>query len=876
MKCDFAHPSCSRCQQAKGKEGKEEISYLCSDPVYFLAECSYDGSATQVDLFNLVKLNETVDMLQQRVQSIEADMKEVSNNTQYVADEVRLTRSADKKDVAGERNGPKLVSNMRVSNIVTSGVSSSSASSSSPATTGSQWTLSLTPKGLRIDTNIISLHDLYDILLTGFSQMDLNGPGEQCSKSSRDSDSSSQASSPAASTVDSSVDRATLVRKKTLWKPKQKTFPLYSTWEPHNTQQSENHPEEVYPTLSKDVLDQMMDIYTECLLCLPMTDPARSVRQRYKDGTIDPLLMNAALAWTARHAAIYHDLFPGKDPNLVGEPFFNKAKDLLKERFAVTDVDTMLSLLIMYIYATGRPSEAKHTTESEAYIYLGLAIRMCLSMKMYQESPSKDPLEQENVRRLFWATYFLETLCTIHSDRPFSLPPDDQISVSYPTVLAHEKGEVKWRVAFMGQRFRIASIYRSIMSKATQEKPLLSTVSTLDKHLQTWYDELEPELKYTPGDVHKRVWNTSSFREQACIKLNFEYNFQICQLYGLFSSRVADDPPSAIDLLSRERCRQAADTIVELLECYSRLQQRWCHFSLEVLMVATMVYNNMLTQPDGLVDCARRQLQRMSNILQKSPVHHHKYVMALIRRIQCILAEVQRESDDLDLNDEIADKVPVVEDTGLRIPLKREASDVAVFSAAEKSSDDSRGMNVNMATPTVESQRPTMLEQSMQDMLDVVGSTTSEFDFSSKGPAAEAMQFSDFLYTPTVMDYCVAPPTSSTDGMLEVMTHTTSPLGFAPTQYGYHHQQQVYSPSSPSPNSSFNPQWIANQSVSIRPQPTEVHQQHHHHQRPQSIYNSGYHMKYSSEQGHPYLPVCLQSSHRSDTQRNDSTFGHFG
>lgn len=60
--------------------------------MYHVATCSYDGSATQVDLFNLVKLNETVDILQKRVQSIETDIKDVCSNTQYVANEVRMNR----------------------------------------------------------------------------------------------------------------------------------------------------------------------------------------------------------------------------------------------------------------------------------------------------------------------------------------------------------------------------------------------------------------------------------------------------------------------------------------------------------------------------------------------------------------------------------------------------------------------------------------------------------------------------------------------------------------------------------------------------------------------------------------------------------------
>ncbi|KAI9493544.1 hypothetical protein BDB00DRAFT_736407, partial [Zychaea mexicana] len=586
------------------------------------AQCSYDGSATQVDLFNLVKLNETVDMLQQRVHSIETDLKDVSTNTQFVADEFRMTRSsaerASQSAVVGSSD-----SNSNYNNNFAAMNSLFASSSNS----NGQWSLSLTPRGLRIDTNIISLHDLYNILLTGVSQSDASS------------------TSSGASTSVPELDRTTIARKKNLWKTKLKTFPLYSTWEPHradapndhaqnNNSNNENAPE----MMSQETCDELMDIYDECLLCLPCADLDDSVADRYKKGTLDPLLQYAALAWTARHAAIYHDLFPGRDPNLVGEQFFDKAKELLKERFTTTDIDTMHGLIIMYVYAIGRPDERRNSMQSEAYIYLGLAIRMCLNMKMFQESTSPDPIMREKHRRFFWALYFLETLCTVHSDKAFSLPPEDLITVSFPTVLPHEVGgEKQWRVLFTSQRFRITRIYRNIIYKTAHEKPLLSSISTLDKDLDDWLDQLVPEFKYTAGDINRRDWASSSFREQGCIKLNSEYNFQLCQLYSLFASKSEQRQPSAIDLLTNERCKVAADNIVDLLECFSRLKQRWCHFSLETTMIATMVYGSMLSSPNS--EWPRQQLQRMLTILSNSPVQHHKYVFALTKRIEKMLAE---------------------------------------------------------------------------------------------------------------------------------------------------------------------------------------------------------------------------------------------
>ncbi|KAI9316404.1 hypothetical protein BX666DRAFT_1838058, partial [Dichotomocladium elegans] len=506
--------------------------------------------------------------------------------------------------------------------------------SSSPTSSDPQWTLSLTPNGLRIDTNVISMNGLYDILLTGISSSSHQEHVENGSSTcSHQSDVSSQASSSSKMSI---LDAAstTIARSKELWKTRLKIFPVYSTWEPQNEQENELH-----GVVSTEMHDALIDIYTQCMLILPCADPANSVLCRYKNGTLDPLLMNSVFCWAARHAAVHHNLFPGQNPNKVGEPFFAEAKELLKERFTSTDVDTMHSLLLMYIYAVGRPS-----SESEAYIYLGLAVRMCLDMKMYQEPTGADPLISERNRRFFWAIYFLETLCTIHSDKTFSLPPEEIITISFPSVMDHEKDEVRWRVEFIIQRFRITRIYRDIIYTTTQDNLLLSSISALDKRLQDWYDHLIPEFKYTPGqDNIKRDWGSSSFREQACVKLNAEYNFQVCQLYSLFASKSSDSQqqPSAIELLAKKRCLLAADTIVELLECFARLNQRWCHFSLERPMVPAMLYNFFLTHKEGDCERYKRQLQRVADVLRSCPVRQHKMVITFVERVEKLLREQQ-------------------------------------------------------------------------------------------------------------------------------------------------------------------------------------------------------------------------------------------
>ncbi|ORZ11253.1 hypothetical protein BCR42DRAFT_104864 [Absidia repens] len=810
VRCNFAHPTCTRCQQTK-------------------STCSYTGSSTQVDLFNLVKINETVDLLQKRVLSLESDLKEAQDTspsqavtTASIATEPTAVAPMDEDILMASASRTITKVAMEKDNEALQGLLSAA---------NSRWSLSLTPRGLRIDTNIVSLHDLYDLLLSGMSQLEI-GDSQSADVSTSDiesrstspsgsnslpgtpnptttaTSSSSSSSSSSSPPPPSSVQRTTLLKKKPLWKSGLKVFPLYSSWESISSQQQQHHRQQQTThhlnTVPKSTLDKMMSIYAECFLCLPSPELDGSIMDRYRKGQLDEMLANIVFAWTARHGAIYHDLFVGQDPNQVGEPFFNRAKLLLKDRFMVTNVDTMHSLLMMYIYALGDPSSH---AESEAYMYLGLANRMCLDLKMHCEVPKlagtaeADPVALERNRRYYGVLNFLETLCTVHSDKPFSLPPPDTVTVGIPTVLAHETGETRWRVEFMIQRFRITHIYRDIICKTAQEKPLLSTVSALDKELKEWYQQLPSYFKYKHGDIHKRNWKSKSFKEQACIKLNFEYNFQMCQLYGLFFSRArddnSDDSPTAVDVLAKELCVRGAEMIIELLGCWVQLEQLWCHFSLETFMIVLMVYGTLLTHASPAeVESAKTNLTWMARMLAHSPVSHHKHVIGLVKRIESMFLEFLGENLVLEtgrrtgIKREYVDYMstpasPPLPSSSLSAPSyttsrkhrqlhttqsHKPSLETPASSSSSSSSSSTSGPSqpANASTQFAEPQysTPTSLQQPTTLMMHMYGSSsnsvmdvatgTSPFDLhkthSMCNVTTSDLPFSDFLYTPTLTD----------------------------------------------------------------------------------------------------------------------------
>ncbi|SAM01281.1 hypothetical protein [Absidia glauca] len=775
VRCDATHPECSRCKNLK-------------------VPCSYTGTATQFDIFNLAELNDTITKLNDKVDAVERQLETIQQDTKTI---------------------------LRHVNTIPNGIdrhSSSSSCSVSTYPTGDRtlipsdlknnWALSLTTTGLRIDTNIISLQDLYGILLSGASELQRQSGHEltacpssltttDTSPSSSSSSSLSPSSSrqhdqqkqqrpqlksddetsntkagpdPSSSSSSSSklADHVIVAKTHPLYRSKGVIFPLYSAWEStHHQQQQQQYMRLTHPTplpsyalrrtnaddlikgnsssnsnkptielpapitMGDGIINQLFHHYAECFLCYPLPDIdsfletcRHSIQQQKASGNsnkrkrserqggtlkdkIDSLLVNAILAWAARHAAIYHDLFPGQDPNMVGEHYFDQAKVLLRDCFLASTLDTVHALLLMYIYSIGKTGSGRAQAGSEAYVFLGLAIRMAMDMGLHRQSsiipvsllssssslssisgtanspssspprpsspapgtfdkgsadlmeddefddPSnQQPQEREKVdtillekqRRLFSAIEFMETLCASHSDKPMMLPPADDVTIGPPTRMLQEHGEQRYRVEFTIHRHQISQIDRSIHDTilSSVKNPHLSSISHLEQRLKSWYSGLPSYFQY---DRH-RNWCSTSFREQACLKLTFEYHFQMCQLYSMFLPRMdqlplsgtdtSPAPLSAIALLSLRICVNAADSITDLLDHWAQLQQPWCHFTLGTLVMACGVYcSYQLRNPStDVVATTKRQLRRIHTVLKSSPVRHHKYVRALMERIE--------------------------------------------------------------------------------------------------------------------------------------------------------------------------------------------------------------------------------------------------
>lgn len=661
-----------------------------------------------------MQMNENMTALHARIASIENTIEQVHENVETIAREIDNRKRAQQQpeqqdDYSESSTSPttKGGGNMVLSNLQ------------------ANWSLSLTPSGLRIDTNIVSLHDLYDILLSGLSKLQLNNNEKVKAASTTAATTtthpiSSGSSSSKASLTDSTTrspssaaEEAVVIKRYPLYKSKDIIFPLYSAWEeqppPSSSSGGSSLAATTRPLAKPVVVDDklLLRIYEECFLCLPLPD-MDAFREQCKSC---PLLINAVLSWSARHAAIYHGTFVGQDPNMVGEHFFATAKKLLKDVFLTPSIQTVHALLLMYIYSIGKTGPDRVRAESEAYTFLGLATRMSLDLGLHRELPSNedDTMESEMRRRLFAAVEFLETLCAAHSDKPMLFPSDDEVTVRPPAAMDHEQGERRYRVEFTVHRHKINQIYRRIQTHISGNKdPLLATVSGLEKELKDWYRQLPDYFHYRSRD---RVWATTSFCEQACLKLNFEYHFQMCQLYSSFLPPHPEEDSSAIALLSLQLCVDSADAITELLECWAQLRQPWCHFTLDTLVMACLIYSHQLRSSKRLVsEHAKNQMKRIAAVLRRSPVRHHKYV-------KIVMAQIERQVTE--------------DDRGCK--------------------NNNNDWQLSSMVQQQQQQQPFNSFQEVEDEWSWFKNTPSAFDWAHADVAVnDLFRFADFVYTPTM------------------------------------------------------------------------------------------------------------------------------
>ncbi|KAL1919333.1 uncharacterized protein VTP21DRAFT_2026 [Calcarisporiella thermophila] len=567
-RCDFLKPACSRCS-------------LVGVP------CAYPPLSSQPEDPPLEILGTHVEQIKERIEKMQSDLRAI-----------------------GQLGRPRPTSNSVLQQSVVNDLSRplyDSAVIPSRRLPGSDinWKLSLSPSGIRIDTNIASVNDLYKLLLQGLNQLSIQRENQffdvlQDSFPPTQSPSVASASTPSAASPRGAFGLFNQGQQR-LWG---------HTAIPENVQTMVELPQET--------LNKFVETYLECFNHHQLVNKPGFL-EKYRRQEVDELLINSIYAWSAKHCALFHYHDDSLDPHLIGELYFSRARQLLKKRFDASDQNTILALVNLHLYQAFEPNLI------QARLYAGLAARMAQDLKLHKAETSVglDRADQEAAHRVWWSAYLLDTMVALETGRP-AMIDDKDCDVDAVTPLAHEDGLTKEKVDFLRNQIQLVrirkSISRQLLSDRTRQT-LLSVVSKFEKALNAWFDALPPDLQIPLGTEVKPIAG-HEFRWAKAIALNANYQSVWIHLHSLFLPKTKE-ALTPISLLSLNICTNAANHITTLFSTLAR-GKGWCSITLfqKSLELAVKIHQQAITLSDesSIQTTARNNLVLILQLLRNSPL----------------------------------------------------------------------------------------------------------------------------------------------------------------------------------------------------------------------------------------------------------------
>lgn len=138
-----------------------------------------------------------------------------------------------------------------------------------------------------------------------------------------------------------------------------------------------------------------------------------------------------------------------------------------------------------------------------AFLYVGMALRMAITLGLHQESSNADldAASQEHRRRVWWSVYSLDRIQSVKSGNPITIH-DEDIGVAFPSKLPDEPDYCAAVVLRHYTKLSqicgeiTVSIYRRA-SKSGSE--LMAAAKKIILSLSQWQRELPDELRFDPA-----------------------------------------------------------------------------------------------------------------------------------------------------------------------------------------------------------------------------------------------------------------------------------------------------------------------------------------------------------------------------------------
>jgi proline utilization trans-activator len=159
-----------------------------------------------------------------------------------------------------------------------------------------------------------------------------------------------------------------------------------------------------------------------------------------------------------------------------------------------------------------------------AFLYVGTALRMAISLALHQEVPDPrlDEASKEQRRRIWWSVYSLDRILCIKGGNPLTID-DQDIAVKLPSRLSNEPEYCP--AVCLRHYTQLSRILGRIMKTVYRKTPksgstLMASVSEIMTSLSTWHRDLPSELRFDPDKLHVSRESVSTFLHyHQCINL---------------------------------------------------------------------------------------------------------------------------------------------------------------------------------------------------------------------------------------------------------------------------------------------------------------------------------------------------------------------
>ncbi|KAG1054765.1 hypothetical protein G6F46_003816 [Rhizopus delemar] len=261
--------------------------------------------------------------------------------------------------------------------------------------------------------------------------------------------------------------------------------------------------------------------FSQCHHLLPILSRSMFYDQlRIKGTLITPLLLNVMYAHAAKQ------LDPNSALNAQGDIFYHRARKLMDDFLDVPRISTVIALIYMAFYES---SQYRHQS-SRAWMYSGMAIRMCFQLGLHtcHYSSQMSQCDIELRKRVLWACFVMDKVESCTMERPWMLKSKD-ITIDLPNPLPEDTTQERLVLEAFNQVCRLMMLVEKVVRFFAYDMSIWTMneenqiVQFLDA-LHRWREMLPPELQWTGEGVPA----TAAIANLYLISYDFELSLVMC------------------------------------------------------------------------------------------------------------------------------------------------------------------------------------------------------------------------------------------------------------------------------------------------------------------------------------------------------------